>query len=437
MNRISKFCCLAVVFASGLWSTASIGGPQKLYSVSTCVGTFAFPDDKSADPTKCNGAQVQQLEQQTIPTPIQVRIFNQSPPTSNSSINAIDLFVDVNWQAVQDDFLMVRDNTGKWNIDVSTVSHVKINNLAPVKTQQFVTVQFHVNNFSCGIGTWNATAYTGSTVGSGATFAPVSGFVPPQTNVACTRLTCGNSLSNIQPQGQVPASDAHFILQLTRGVNQDGSSGANCSDLFTYITPTVTSTTGQVQTQWDKNQPDSGIAVFSYTINLVNTAGRTVSQELANMRVAWLTKPDGTPDFQQALLCDGSPAMLPAQYTTLIADNGSKITVASTAGLPTTGTFSIVMQQERLLVTKVNTNTDVLTVMRGIGGTTAITHAPGTPVMSTPFPIVQAGDGYIETFHPYVSLPAKVCIADITTDLTGKPTTARAFDGGDGWVLGR
>lgn len=441
MNRIRKFCCLAIVFATGLWSTASIGGgPQKLYSVATCVGTFAFPaDGSSGDPTKCNDAQVQHLQQQTIPTPIQVRIFNLSPPNTNSSINAVDLFVDVNWRAVQDSDLTVLDNPGKWTIDVSTPGHVKISNLAPVKTGQGVTVKFNVDGFSCGIGTWNATPYTGSTVGSGAMFAPIAGFVPPQTMVACTQLTCNGSVTNIQPQGSVGTGDAHFISLLMRGVNQDGSSGANCSNLFTFVTPTVTPTTGQIQTQWDKNQPDSSIAVFSYTINLINAAP-TPAQELLNMRVAWLTKTDGTPDFQPALLCDPARPTLPFQYTTVVVDNGSKITVASTSSLPTTPTFPIVIEQERLLVTKVNTNTNVLTVTRGVGGTagSVITHSAGKAVMSTPFPIVQAADGYNEVFHPYVSLPAKVCISpNFTTTMTGQPIAATAIDGGDGWVLGR
>jgi hypothetical protein len=296
-----KLLCLGTALLATAFAGPGFAAPQKVYSVSMCVGAFANIADPSAtDPTKCNLAQVQPLATQTIPTPVQARIFNQSPPTSNSTINAVDLVVNVNWRGVNNPNLKVLDNGGKWSIDVGTASHLKISNLSPVKTQQYVTVQFNVDGQSCGEGTWDATPYTGSSVGSGATFAKAPGYVPSKTIVACAQLACGDSVSGIQPQGTVTPTDGHFISTLKRGIDEDGSSSTACSALFAYVTPSITPTSTQVQTAWDKNQADSDIAVFSYIVNFRGSS----STALASLSVAWLTKIDGTPDFQPALMFD-------------------------------------------------------------------------------------------------------------------------------------
>ena len=101
--------------------------------------------------------------------------------------------------------------------------------------------------------------------------------------------------------------------------------------------------------------------------------------------------------------------------------------------------FSIVIEQERMLVTKVNTNTNVWTVTRPTGGT-----SPGgspasfnAPVMSTPFPIVQTSSGYNEAFNSYVNRLAPICVKAINRvpgDLTGLQFRAIIIDGSDGVV---
>ncbi len=101
--------------------------------------------------------------------------------------------------------------------------------------------------------------------------------------------------------------------------------------------------------------------------------------------------------------------------------------------------FSIVIEQERMLVTKVNTNTNVWTLTRPTGGTSppALPHPFEAPVMSTPFPIVQSTDGYDETYNAYVNKLAPICIKAINPvagDTTGTQFSAIVIDSSDGWM---
>jgi hypothetical protein len=431
--RKSLYIGLATLIAG--WTGPTIAAPQKLFSVAMCVGHFAnhLP---ASDPASraCATEQAQQLQTNTLKTPIEARVFNETPPTSNSTINSIDLFVDVNWRAI--DGSVQTDNSGNWRADVTVDRHVRISNLAPIKPQSYVTVQFTVDNFSCGDGSWDAIAYTGSGF-TGATFGAAKGYKPPiKTTVACGKFACGNFITDVQPQGDYTSDPLalNFIPKLQRGAfNEDGSTGSECSQLYAYVTPT---TDKVLQTLWDKNADDSDVAVFSYTVNLEPTSANTEAAKLNEIEVAWLTT-NGAPDLRPALRCDNSNPTwirprLPNQYTTLLADSGNKIQVAAPPalpGIPTTVPFPIVIEQERMIVTKINTTTNTWFVTR----TAATPHTiVGTPVMSTPFPIVPAGIGYPTS---YVGKPARVCIDALLQD----PDDATVFkaiviDGSDGWV---
>jgi hypothetical protein len=255
--------------------------------------------------------------------------------------------------------------------------------------------------------------------------------------------------SNIQPQGEVAITSPGYIARLERGkYNTDGITTPACSTLFAYVTPTITATSAQLQTLWDKNLFDSDVAVFKYTFNLLNPTNSIDPVAMRNgLEVAWLMKTDGTPDFKKALNCEahvytvggGSiPGDLPAPIASLVADNGSKIEVSNPTNVPLDVPFSIVIEDEMMIVTKVITNTNTWFVTRGVGGTTQTVHvnppAPtaALPVMSNPFPLVKSTDGYPSS---YVGLPARVCINNLLQS-TVNPTqfSAIVVDGSDGWV---
>lgn len=427
-------------------SLAANSTPSKVYDLKMCVGKFAnlyATDDPlyNADPTVCATQQSQVSgEPTTIETFVQARVFNTTPPSTNflAQISSIDLFVDVNWAVLNTTEMPVTviDNSGKWSVDVTQRRHLKVSGLATIKPQSYATVQFWVDSTSCGDGRWNVNAYNGSSL-SGDKFSPVKGFTTRLTSVACAQLACNQFVTGVQPQGQTGNPTAlGYILKLERGTNQDGTSGSACSNLFAYQTPNLTSSPEYMTTLWDKFQDDSHVAVFSYELNLEPTASTTAAQKLSEIKLAWLLKQDGTPDFQNALFCEAKAPSLPVQYTTLVSDNGRTITVASSAGVAAIAPpFSIVVEQERMLVTKVNTNTNVWTVTRSTGGTSlpAEPYLLGTPVMSTPFPIVQTGSGYPQS---YVNKVAPICVKAISpvgTEPTNQFTTI-IIDGSDGFV---
>jgi len=411
-----------LLFAVALMSLAlpALSAPAKLYSLKTCVGTFVAG--------VCQVAQAQLPGSPTLKTPIVARVFNESPPTSNSQISSFDLSVNVNWRVAS---AVVSGNSGKIIVDLTQPGHIKVSNLAPVKPQSFVDVTFIVDEQSCGDGTWDAIAYTGSSF-SGAIFNKASTYTtPPTTTVACLKLGCGDPAFDVKPQGSVTT-----IGHVQRGqFDTDGTTDSDCSDLFVYMTPTAVAGKTTVQTIWDKNLPDSNSAVFQYTVNFTATS---TSNTPPVIKVAWFNV-GGVPDEQTALTCGPNAAQktLPEEYATLVADNGNKIDVTplATITLPAVP-FSIIIGQERMLVTKVNSNPNSTTltffVSRTMGGTLPETHALDDAVMSTPFPIVQSTDGYPSS---YVGQSAKMCISNLQHSLTTPTNWSATFlDDSDGWV---
>ena len=455
-SRTILRCSLAAALC--IFASSVFAAPQKVYDLLVCVGKFANTYKTNdplydSDPTLCRPAQAQlSTALATIPTPIDARVFNLTPPTANSTISSIDLFVDVKWQVLNqfvgtvDKRVQVLDNSGKWKADVSTTSHLKIANLAPVKPDKWVTVRFYVNDVSCGDGGWDVTAYTGSGF-TGDTFGPeTSPFVKQVTSVACAQLNCNQGIDSVQPQGVdllLGTNSPKFIDKLYRGNNQDGP--ASCSNLYVYQTPISelirgTLTVTSLVTVWDKNLANPQPAVFRYGVNLEPTAGfETTESKLSQMRVAWLPISDTNPapDFQSALFCEGGVVdanSTPFQYTKLVEDNGDRIKVeVPTHALPPVP-FSIMIQRERLLVTKINDNNvpNTWTVTRNTGGTSppASPYASGTLVMSTPFPIATSANGYSGN---YLNKIVPICVQKIDlmgTDSSGlKQFRATVVDG--------
>jgi hypothetical protein len=415
MKSLRTVANLLTAFALLSLAHSAQAGPTKLYSLKTCVGVF---DSAGV----CQIAQAQQPGAPTTVTPIVARIFNESPPTSNSQISSFDVSVNVSWRVTS---ATVSGNSGKIIVDLTQPGHVKVSNLAPIKPQAFVDVTIVVDSQSCGDGTWDAITYTGSGF-TGATFSKASTYTPPTTTVACLKLGCGDPAFDVKPQGSLTT------IHLQRGqFDTNGTTDSACSDLFVYVTPTAIVGTTTVQTNWDKNMPDSNSAVFQYTVNFKATTGSNTPPAI---KVAWISV-GGVPDEQPALMCGPNLAQtqLPEPYAALVADNGSKIDVLPlpSVTLPS-APFSIIIGEERMLVTKVQTNTNSWFVTRQMGGTQLAAHSAGDAIMGTSFPIVQSSDGYSSS---YVGRSAKMCINNLAHSLT-TPTdwTATLLDDSDGWV---
>ena len=432
MNGLRKFFTLFVVLAVAGFALPAMAGPSKLYKVDMCVGTFA-PGISGA----CTITQEQLLNDTTKPTTLQARIANWSPPNINSNFNSADLFVGVNWRAVNGS-VTVLNNSGNYNIDTTVPRHVKVSNLSPVKPNGYVTLQFDVDNASCGDGTWDAKVYGGSGF-TGAVFDPAPGYVPNNTTVACLNLACTGVAYTVTPQGNVLGNDPTSI-QLTRGLydtdgTTTGTTADSCTKRFVYVTPTVTSPTKlDVHTTWDQGTADAQ-AAFSYTIN---ARSATTGSTPPTIALAWLltTTTPPVPDYQPALACDLNQNYLPKPLATVVADNGNKIDVALVvlaSALPPVP-FAVVIEDERLLVTKVNLQTNTFTVDRHTGGTFQVTHVANLPIMSTPFKIVQSTDNFAAS---YVGKPVKVCLSGWAQTFNPGATNewkATIIDGSDAWV---
>jgi hypothetical protein len=106
--------------------------------------------------------------------------------------------------------------------------------------------------------------------------------------------------------------------------------------------------------------------------------------------------------------------ILTEMATTLTAgtDNlQTGISVASTAGLPTTGDFRIQIGSEIMLVTAVDAATSTLKVVRGVAGTLATTHTAGAVVFQ-----VKAADDLIVSHDSLIS-------SGVTTLINSSPSS--------------
>ncbi len=95
------------------------------------------------------------------------------------------------------------------------------------------------------------------------------------------------------------------------------------------------------------------------------------------------------------------------------------LSVASTSVLPTAGDFRLLVEKELVLCTAVTGNT--LTVVRGIEGTTATSHASSAAVVHV---LTQAGvQAFLRDNIPLVDTQPPLRL----TDSDGNPLTASSF----------
>ena len=122
------------------------------------------------------------------------------------------------------------------------------------------------------------------------------------------------------------------------------------------------------------------------TINGVSVASGTGNQVNASPGLATTLANNGGPTQTLALL-SGSVAIATGGALTSVAtgeavgSSDTTIYVANAAAIAeTSGSFIIRIDQEQILVTSVNTITNILTVQRGVNGTTASAHSVGAGV---------------------------------------------------------
>jgi hypothetical protein len=352
---------------------------------------------------------------------VQAVFQNTSPKQSSSTFSSVDLFIDLSWTIDSTMAVSVTENdvpTG--NVDLGTAGHIKIQNLNPVKPGELLVITFYVTASSCGDGTWNASVWSGSQLGSGNFFTLVPSNSVLLSPVACADLACDAT----QPPEFFTAGN---VTGYRWSYNKDGSAGTSCSAVNSYIS-NLNPTTNVIHFRWDNSAPGDtfGSAVFYYNITYPSTP---------TPKVGWLNQ-DGTPavgpgaDPSQVVFIDAQPCntqvaqvldpttsfdpILPQPYGDLqVAVSTTATTIKVDTSTATVSTpplpFDIVIGPqgavERMTVTAMSSNG--WSVTRGVGGTTVSKHPKNAFVMSTPLKTFVATPTCYDANNGMIACPAK------------------------------
>ena len=439
-----------------------MNGVRRIIGLVMAVAIAVFASPGFAD----NDKKIYNLQMQMVSVPpaqanppFTLRAVLTNEPTGNSTINSFRLSVSSGLTIVGVD----QPASGHATFTASTVTVV---NASPIKPGKSLSVTLRVS--SCGDSAWSSTAWTGSSL-NGQSFDLVVGHSALGTSIPCGDLARGDEFT-------VPDSLNPDCITGHRGYyDKDGSIP---TDVLPYFVTNLLPNNGPLHFRWPELIAQNGDpkAAFDYT---VCAPGTVTEDQFPDTQVAWLNtdgspaSTPGTPAFIDALDCF-DPKRLPAPYGTLLAALGPNDTTTiaidttnppreSPLGTPpgsiaypgstpsdpsTPGTkFDIVIETERITVQLVCLDNDsdstdpadcteteegegeaLMVVERGVGGTTAASHAPGFLVMSTPLPLLPES-----TPLPYhAGRPAQMCIADQGNEEGGHFTTF--IDIGDGYV---
>ncbi|HET8877663.1 MAG TPA: hypothetical protein VFO53_15140, partial [Casimicrobiaceae bacterium] len=407
------------------------------------------------------------------PVAITVSVKNESPPsTANSNINSFQF--TVSGLALLNGSGDIACPNARCSVDPSTGTVYVTNISPPVQAQQVMKVTFHASSCVAKSEAFisSNTVYSGSQL-NGDTFVAFGGkpdtdfpmvltlstrdaASPPtiaDTGISCGPINCGQDFPVADSRTSCGINASNPICVTTRRGND--KNGAVCtSSPVDYFVTNLLEPNGKMHFKWETNSAGA----FAYRVNVPFPSTPITDPPTTPVpppwQVSWLPT-DGNAIFIGAATCVGAdvstfPASpdglpLPAQLTTLasaVKVNDKQIKVVSTPlGLPT-GVFSIVIDGERMDVTKVNSNT--WTVTRGTGLTQATTHAVNKPVMSTPLPTLTSGQfstdqnvlAVQQTVYS-VGQQAQICRASASQDNGDDTWSAWFIDIGDGWVLGR
>jgi phage tail sheath protein FI len=214
----------------------------------------------------------------------------------------------------------------------------------------------------------------------------------------------------------VRIATATVITQLTNaaGINATATSltvasvtGFPTAGDFTITVDTeaMTVTAGQGTTTWTVTRGVNGTTAATHAVNApISFAGAALMLGVALTKayaigtvVRLANAPPGATVFRIAStvpiaagsLVTGTMLTIAQGPSTTLTNAGgigaadTSLTVASAAGFPTTGSFTILVDTEAMTVTA-GAGTTTWTVTRGVNGTTAATHAVNAPVSGPP-----------------------------------------------------
>ncbi|HEV7413961.1 MAG TPA: hypothetical protein VGP14_09905 [Casimicrobiaceae bacterium] len=453
MRKLGFFLPAMVLAAFALRAAAqkvamgvTINSMRKIASLVIAVAIAAFALPSFAD----NGKKIYNLQMQMVSVPpaqaappFTLRAVLTNEPSGNSTINSFRLSVS--------GLTIVGVDQPASGHATFTASSVTVVNASPIKPGKSLSVTLRVS--SCGDGGWSSNAWTGSAL-SGQSFDLVTGHSTLATAIPCGALALGAGFT-------VPDSLNPDCVSGQRGYyDKDGSIP---SGVLPYFVTNTLPTNAQLHFRWPTIVAQNGdpAAAFEYSV----CGPGVLPEEGLDTQVAWLTDVAGNPAFIAAPDCI-APNQLPAPYGTLLGEGtiGAADTTITVNALSPVGThgaiqhaplppFDIVIGTERMTVTDVwsddgeggdlaegpsefsehETEQEVWTVTRGVGGTTAASHTPGVLVMSTPLPLLNGppppyGDGVLGHF-----VQAQMCVADQDNDEGGGHFTT-LIDIGDGYV---
>ena len=393
-------------------------------------------------------------------------IKNTSPSSSSSTINSVDIFVDLGWQIDKTMAPIVVESVDRsttYTADLSQDGHIKVSNLYPLKpfgtSNNQLEITFWITSASSGDGSWEGNIWSGSQLGSGNFFTRNAG-----SNIA-TVASASADCNDIQPP---TVGDPGQVIAFRDNWNKDGTStGTTCGAVNYYASNTLNNYVGLpdsiVHFRWDQSDPTKNetfsSAAFMYWVFYPGTTA-------PNTQVGWLYQ-DGTPAvgaganpnavstnpvvFIPTPPCDvtgtaGAPR-LPTPYGSLNSplNSSSNIVKIDTstgvlsppAQIPQPNGFPIYIEHERMQVRAYLSNG--WQVDRGQMGTAKVSHPKNALIMSTPLPAIPVGvttylaDGItvVQPSHYQPGAQAQMCLAT-TGVISGVPYN-QFIDIGDGW----
>jgi len=469
MNRIRHR--MAVGAALAAFAVAAVAAPpKKSYNLE-----FLLPDHDALQATSpINPAYDPATGQLIPPVAVTVTVKNESPPsTANSNISSFQF--TVSGLALLNGSNDIACPNARCSVDPATGTVYVTNISPPIQAQQPLTVTFHAS--SCVVKSEafisSNTVYSGSQL-NGDTFVPFGGkpdadfpmvltlstrddtVSPPaigDTGISCGPISCSQGFPVADSRTNCGTNAGDPICVTTRRGTDKNGAVCTASPVDYFVT-NLLEPNGKMHFKWETNPAGA----FAYRVNVPFPSTPITDPPTTPVpppwQVSWLPT-DGTAIFIGAPGCAGADLgafptsavglPLPTQLTTLasaVKQNDKQIKVVSTPPNLPPVTFSIVIDGERMDVTKVNSNT--WTVVRGAGLTQATAHAANRPVMSTPLPALTSGQFStdpnvlpIQQTVYSIGQQAQICRASASHDNGDDTWSAWFIDIGDGWVLGR
>ena len=362
-------------------------------------------------------AQTQKLQTISMPTTIgfnrtvTVTWNNSSPPGGNSQISSTKIAIGADGVNAGWTFASAVSSTGTVAVSPTLITIQKV---GPIKPQKSFTVTFTLTaaGMDCGeSSSFVFTAYTGSQL-SGDNFFDQGNQTQPYSvksaTYSCESLACLGTFSD----------------DFLSGVRLNNKDGSTCSPANVFTS--VNAADRQVSVV-----SDNPVALFEATVAWPPEFVDSATGMPKTTQVSWQLDSGGNPiNIVDGRACIGD---VPMSLGTVVSflDQTHLVTSAAVS-FPTTPTptnpIPVVVDSERMNVTGTDSSGTTLTVVRGAGNTTPISHTLPKPLMTTPFPLDGSGTVMLvcivtETFETVSAdqcspiTPAKACVTVTTTVL--------------------